>query len=356
VDSRAQFLKQITEASGVPGYEGEVRAVIRQRLADLTTIEQDKIGSIICKKAGASESPRVMLAGHIDEVGFMVRQVTKQGYVKFLPLGGWWDQVLLAQQVVIRTSQGDVWGLIGAKPPHILSDDERKKVVEKKDMYIDVGATSQEEVEALGVRPGDPIIPACDFRILGSGQAYLSKAWDNRIGCALFIEVIEELARSEHPNTVYGVGTVQEEVGLRGATTSPRVVDPDVALILEVDIASDLPGLSEDEPAIALGKGPSLLVYDASMIPNRALRDLVIETAKELDIPLQLSSMARGGTDGGRIHIHAAGVPAVVVGVPTRHIHSHAGILHRRDYDQALELVVAVVKKLDEETVRGLTM
>lgn len=355
MDSRAQFLKQITEASGVPGYEDEIRAVIRQRLADFTAIEQDKIGSIICRKVGASESPRVMLAGHMDEVGFMVRQITKQGYVKFLPLGGWWDQVMLAQQVVIKTSQGDVWGLIGAKPPHILSDDERKKIVEKKDMYIDVGATSREEAEALGVRPGDPIIPACNFRILSGGQTYLSKAWDNRVGCALFVEVIEALARSEHPNTVYGVGTVQEEVGLRGATTSVRVVDPDVAIILEVDIANDIPGANEEVPAIALGKGPSLSVYDASMIPNRALRDLVIETAEELDIPLQLSAMVRGGTDGGRIHIHAAGVPAVVMGVPTRHIHSHAGILHRQDYDQALALVVAVVKKLDAETVQGLT-
>jgi len=356
MDTREQFLKQITEASGVSGYESEVRAVIRQRLADLAAIEQDKIGSIICKKAGGSESPRVMLAGHMDEVGFMVRQVTEQGYVKFLPLGGWWDQVLLAQQVVIKTAQGDVWGLIGAKPIHIVSDEERKKIVEKKDMYIDVGATSREEAEALGIRPGDPVIPACDFRILGDGQTYLSKAWDDRIGCALFVEVIEALATSKHPNTVYGVGTVQEEVGLRGATTSARVVDPDVAIILEVDIAGDVPGIEKDQSAVALGKGPSLLVYDSSMIPNLALRDLVIEAARELDIPLQLSAMARGGTDGGRIHIHAAGVPTVVIGVPARHIHSHAGIIHRQDYDNALKLVVAVVKKLDAETVRRLTV
>ena len=355
MDLREQLFQQITEVSGVPGYEGEVRAIIRQRLAGVTTIEQDKIGSIICKKVGTSESPRVMLAGHMDEVGFMVRQVTEQGYVKFVPLGGWWDQVLLAQQVVIKTSSGDVYGLIGAKPPHILSDEERKKVIETKDMYIDVGATSREAAEALGIRPGDPIIPLCEFRVLAGGQTYLGKAWDDRIGCALFIEAIEELARLEHPNTVYGVGTVQEEVGLRGATTSVRMVDPDVAIILEVDIAGDVPGIEKDQTAVALGKGPSLLVYDSSMIPNLALRDLVIATARELDIPLQLSVLARGGTDGGRIHIHAAGVPTVVIGVPARHIHSHAGIIHRQDYDHALKLVVAVVRKLDAATVRGLT-
>ncbi len=355
MDSREQLFKQITEVSGVPGYEGEVRAIIRQRLAGLTVIEQDKIGSIICKKVGAAESPRVMLAGHMDEVGFMVRQVTEKGYVKFVPLGGWWDQVLLAQQVVIKTSGGDVYGLIGAKPPHVIPADERNKVVEKKAMYIDVGATSQAEAEALGIRPGDPIVPVCDFRILGGGQTYLGKAWDDRIGCALFIEAIEELARAGHPNTVYGVGTVQEEVGIRGATTSVRVVDPDVAIILEVDIAGDVPGIEKEQSTIALGKGPSLLVYDTRMIPNLALRDLVIATAKEVDIPLQLSAMEGGATDGGAIHIHAAGVPTVVIGVPARHIHSHAGIIHRQDYDNALQLIVAVVQKLNAETVRGLT-
>ncbi|MBU1878937.1 MAG: M42 family metallopeptidase [Chloroflexi bacterium] len=355
MDSRAQFLKQITEAGGVPGYEGDVRAIIRERLAGLTTIEQDKMGSLICRKAGTSESPRVMLAGHMDEIGFMVRQITDKGFVKFVPLGGWWDQVLLAQHVIIKTSQGDVWGLLGAKPPHILPADERNKVVEKKDMYIDVGATSKAEIEALGIRPGDPIIPVCDFRILAGGQTYLSKAWDDRLGCALFVEAIEELARSTHPNTVYGVGTVQEEVGVRGATTSVRVVDPDVAIILEVDIAGDVPGIKEEDSTIALGQGPTLLVYDARMIPNLALRDLVIETAQELGIPLQLSLMTGGATDGAAIHIHAVGVPTVVIGVPARHIHSHASIIHRQDYDQALQLLVAVVTKLDAETVRGLT-
>ena len=150
------------------------------------------------------------------------------------------------------------------------------------------------------------------------------------------------------------MGTVQEEVGLRGAKTSAHVVSPDVAIILEVDIAGDVPGIEPEESGIKLGKGPSLLVYDARMIPNLKLRDLVIETARALEIPLQFSAMEGGATDGGMIHIHAEGVPAVVIGVPTRHIHSHAGIMHRDDYDNALKLVVALIKKLDQATVRGL--
>jgi putative aminopeptidase FrvX len=229
-------------------------------------------------------------------------------------------------------------------------------MVEKKDMYIDIGASSEEEVKERGVRPGDPIIPVSDFAILANPRTYMSKAWDDRIGCALFIQAIQHLTQESHPNTVYGVGTVQEEVGLRGAKTSAHVVSPDVAIILEVDIAGDVPGIEPEELDIKLGKGPSLLVYDARMIPNLKLRDLVIETAQELEMPLQFSAMEGGATDGGMIHFHAGGVPTVVIGVPTRHIHSHVGILHRDDYDNALKLVIALIKKLDEATVRELTI
>jgi putative aminopeptidase FrvX len=356
LDQTEALLKEITEAPGVPGYEAEVRAIIRRCLEGITTIEQDRMGSIICRKTGLAESPRVMLAGHMDEVGFMVKLITREGFVKFVPLGGWWDQVMLAQRVVIKTTRGDVFGVTGAKPPHLLPFEKRKEMVEKKDMYIDIGATSEEEVKERGVRPGDPIIPVSDFAVLANPRTYMSKAWDDRIGCALFIQAIQRLADEPHPNTVYGVGTVQEEVGLRGAKTSAHVVSPDVAIILEVDIAGDVPGIEPEESAIKLGKGPTLLVYDRRMIPNLKLRDLVIETAEELEIPLQFSAIEGGSTDGGMIHIHAGGVPTVVIGVPTRHIHSHVGILHRDDYDHALRLIVALVRKLDQSTVQGLTV
>lgn len=356
MDQTEVLLKEITEAPGVPGYEGEVRAVIRRHLEEITTIEQDKMGSIICKKVGLADSPKVMLAGHMDEIGFMVKLITKEGFIKFVPLGGWWDQVVLAQRVAIKTAQGDVFGVTGAKPPHLLPPEERKKMVKKKDMYIDIGASSEKEVKERGIRPGDPVIPISDFAILANRKTYMAKAWDDRVGCALFVQAIQRLTQEPHPNTVYGVGTVQEEVGLRGAKTSAHIVSPDVAIILEVDIAGDVPGIEPEESAIKLGKGPSLLVYDARMIPNLKLRDMVIETAKELEIPLQFSAMEGGATDGGMIHIHAEGVPAVVIGVPTRHIHSHVGILHRDDYDNALKLVVALIKKLDQTTVRELTV
>ena len=355
-DETIELLKEITEAPGVSGYEGKVRKVIKKHLKDITTIEQDKLGSIICKKEGTGEGPKIMLAGHMDEIGFMVKYITEKGFIKFGPLGGWWDQVILSQRVTIRTSKGDVLGIVGSKPPHILSDEDRGKVVKRKDMFIDVGAASDKEAkEEFGIRPGDPIIPVSPFQVMQNDKMYLSKAWDDRAGCALFIDVIKKLAEDEHPNTVYGVGTVQEEVGLRGARTSAWTVQPDVGMALEVSIAGDMPGISKEDAQEELGKGPSILMYDSSMIPNLKLRDLMIETAEENKIPFQFTVMERGGTDAGAIHITMQGVPSIVIGVPCRYIHSHVGIIHRDDYDNTVKLLVAVIKKLDAETVAELT-
>jgi putative aminopeptidase FrvX len=354
MDQTEVLLKEITEASGVPGYEEAVRGVMRRFVEDIAEIEQDKMGSFIARHEGTSAGPRVMLAGHMDEIGFMVRMITKEGFIRFVPLGGWWDMVLLGHRVAVKTAKGDVIGVLGAKPPHILTDEERKKMVDKKDMYIDVGARSEEEVREMGVRPGDPIIPISTFAIMANPRVYLSKAFDNRLGCAMALQALRELAAGGHPNSVYAVGTVQEEVGLRGAKTSAFAINPDVGIVLEVDIAGDVPGIRPEESAVKLGGGPSLLVYDARMIPNLKLRDLVIATAEELEIPLQFSAMPGGATDGAMIQANNAGVPAVVISVPTRHIHSHNAIICRDDYDQALRLVVALVKKLDAATVAGL--
>lgn len=355
MDSTEKLFRELTEAAGVPGYEGEARAVIRRYLEPVAHIEHDKLGSIIGVKRGTAEAPRVVLAGHMDEVGFMVSLITDEGFVRFVPLGGWWNQVMLGQRVVIKTAAGDVPGVLGAKPPHLMDPEEAKKLVDKKDMYIDVGATSGDEVRACGVRLGDPIIPICPFTVLAPGKTYLGKAWDDRLGCALFIQALQRLQGQEHPNTLYGVGTVQEEVGLRGAKTSVHNINPDVAIILEVDIAGDVPGIKPEESSVKLGKGPSLLLYDARMIPNLRLRDLVIATAEENKIPLQFSAMRGGATDGGVIHLHNEGVPTIVLGVPARHIHSHAGIVHRSDCDHALDLLVKVIQRLDQATVSDLT-
>jgi len=355
MDQTTRFLKELTEAHGIPGYESPVRQVVRKYMEPLGEVSQDKIGSVICKKAGKAENPRVMIAGHMDEIGFMVKHITDEGFIKFLNLGGWFDQVLLGQRVIVKTQKGDVVGVIGVKPPHLLSAEERAKVIIRKEMYIDIGATSKEEVENAGVRAGDPVIPRADFVELANGKSLLSKAWDDRVGVALVINVLENFQQVEHPNTIYGVSTVMEEVGLRGAATSVNAIDPDVAIVLEADIAGDVPGVKPEESSVKLGKGPSVILHDARMIPNIKLRNLVVDTARELDIPLQFSSLEAGATDGGNIHLHKTGVPTVVISVPARHIHSHSSIIHRDDYDNTLKLLNAVIKKLDSETVKLLT-
>jgi endoglucanase len=169
------------------------------------------------------------------------------------------------------------------------------------------------------------------------------------------ISVLQEFKQKESPNTIFGVATVMEEVGIRGATTSVRAVDPDVAIVLESDIAGDVPGIKPDESSVKLGKGPSVLIYDARMIPNLKLRDLVMETAAQIEVPFQVSYVEGGATDGAVIHLHSTGVPAVVISVPARHIHSHSSIIHRDDYDNAVKLIVALVNRLDQSTVAGLT-
>ncbi|MEN1968267.1 M42 family metallopeptidase, partial [Lentibacillus sp. N15] len=277
--------------------------------------------------------------------------IDDQGYLYFQTTGGWWSQVMLAQRVTIMTAKGDVTGIIGSKPPHILSAEARKKPIEIKDMFIDIGASSKEEASDFGVRPGDSIVPYFEFTQLKNEKMLLAKAWDNRIGCAIAIEVLKQLKDVNHPNIVYGVGNVQEEVGLRGAKTATHTIMPDIGFAVDVGIAGDTPGVSDKDADSELGKGPQLVLYDASMVSHKGVRDLVVDTADEQHIPYQYTSIAGGGTDSGSIHLTANGVPALSITIATRYIHSHAAILHRDDFENAVKLIVEVIKKLDRDKV-----
>ncbi len=346
------LLRELTEVNGVPGFESRVAAIVRERLEGFAPCCTDNLGSIIARLDGTSERPRVMLAGHMDEIGFMVKLVTDDGFIKFAGLGGWWDQVLLAQRVVIETSKGPVVGLIGSKPPHLLSDEDRGKVVKRKDMFIDVGAQDRAEAtEVFGIRPGDSIVPVSPFEVMANEDRLLAKAWDDRVGVALAIETLQALRDEDHPNTLFAVGTVQEEVGLRGAETAADVVQPDVALVLETGIAGDVPGISDDESSVKMGGGVTIYVLEGSAIPNLRLRDLAIDLCEQEGLDYQLTILERGGTDAGKIHLHDTGVPSLAIGIPTRHIHTHAGIISAADYDTTLKLVLAMCRALDESVV-----
>jgi len=369
------FFKRLCESFGPSGFERDAVRIVKEYVAPFADeIASDKLGSLHFSAKGAAGGPVVLLPGHVDEVGFVISGVNAQGFLSFNPLGGWFDQVLLGQRVKVRTTRGLVSGIIASKPPHLMSVEERTKVVTKDKMFIDIGCSNEKEAREMGVRVGDPAVPDSLFstfeksvyrkpegggeeKKVGTTVLACGKGFDDRVGAYIAAEVVRRLKekRLSHPNTVIGAATVQEEVGLRGAKTSAHVVRPDVCITLEVDIAGDVPGIEAHEAPAKMGLGPSLITYDASMIPNQGLKELVIRTAEECKIPLQLSQMRGGGTDGGAVHIANAGCPCVVVAVPTRHIHSHAGLLSLEDVDNAVSLITEVVKRLDAKTVESFT-
>ena len=348
-----ELLRELTQADAIPGHEAEVRQIFQSRLEGVGEIQKDRLGSIFCTKQGRADKPRILLDSHTDEVGFIVQRVTRAGYVKFLTVGGWWAHTLLAQRVNILTKQGKVPGVIGSTPPHLLSGGSREKVMDIKDLYIDIGAESGEQAaEEYGVQPGCPIAPYGPFMPMKNPKLFSAKAFDNRVGVGLVIETLQQLG--EHPNTVIGTGSVQEEVGLRGARTAALAIEPDMAIVLEGPPADDLPGSDSDAMQGKLGGGVQIRLYDPSMIANPRLCELVIETAKAHEIPHQIAVRTSGGTDAGAIHQVGRGVPSIVLGVPTRYIHSHVSIINIDDYQAALELMLHLIPRLDDSTVNAL--
>jgi len=354
-DVREELLIELTSAFGPSGFEEDVSKIVAKHLGGYCEMVYDGIGSTLGKKVGSSKSPTIMIAGHMDEVGFMVSGITKNGYIKINPLGGWWPHVLLSQRVIIRTRQGKlVHGVIGSKPPHSLKQDELKKVAEIDDIYVDIGASEENEAaKKFGIRIGDPVVPYAQFEKLGpKGKFLMAKAWDNRIGVAAAMEVARALKNKKHPNTLYAGGTVQEEVGLRGAGTAAHSINPDIAIALDVTLAADVPGSFNAEWGEKLGKGPSISVMDASLLPNPKLLDFVINIADKNKIPYQLGSLRRGGTDGGMFAKTRGGIPSVTLSISTRYIHSHYGILHRDDVDNLIKLLTAVVIAFDDKALK----
>ncbi|GKV68939.1 peptidase M28 [Sporosarcina sp. NCCP-2716] len=353
LDETLTMLKELTDAKGIGGNEREPRDVMKRYIEPhADELDQDGLGSLIAKHTGDADGPKIMVAGHLDEVGFMITRIDDKGFLSFQTIGGWWSQVMLAQRVTIVTRKGDsITGVIGSKPPHILTADARKKPVDIKDMFIDIGASSREEAAEWGVSPGDMVVPYFEFTVMNNEKFLLAKAWDNRIGCAIAIDVMKALKEEGHPNTLFSVGAVQEEVGLRGAGTAATKIKPDIGFAVDVGVAGDTPGVTAKESASKMGDGPQIILYDASMIAHKGLRDFVVDIAEENGIPYQFDAIAGGGTDAGSIHLSNNGVPSIAITVATRYIHSHAAMLHRDDYENAVKLLTAVIKKLDRETV-----
>lgn len=347
------MLRDLVMLNGIPGNERQVREYMTNNMMELADVSYDNLGSVIGRKVGNPEGPRIMVAGHMDEVGFMVTTITEEGYVKFTPAGGWWSQVMLAQQMVITNGKGDeIRAVIGAKAPHILTVEERAKPVDMKTMYLDLGVDTKDEAVALGIKPGDMITPFIEYKELNNKKYLLGKAWDNRVGCAAAMQVLKNIEGIDHPNVYYGVGTVMEEVGLRGAKTSANYIQPDIGIALDTTIAFDFPGGDKNTQ---LGKGVGIMFKDGSMIGHKGLRDFVISVCESEEIPYQLTFLERGGTDGGAIHMTGNGAPSIALCLPVRYLHSHTSIVHKDDYDAMVKLVTKLVEKLDRDTVNKIT-
>jgi putative aminopeptidase FrvX len=351
-----ELFKTLTELPGTSGFESEVRFFMKEQLSQYSDeLIQDNLGSIFGVKRGNEDGPRVMVAGHMDEVGFMVTSITENGMIRFQTLGGWWSQVLLAQRVQIMTPNGPVVGVIGSIPPHLLNEALRKKPMEIKNMLIDIGADDREDAIKIGIKPGQQIIPICPFTPMANEKKILAKAWDNRYGCGLAIELLKEVQNESLPNTLFSGANVQEEVGLRGAQTASHMIKPDIFYALDASPANDMSG-NKDEFG-QLGKGALLRIMDSSYVTNKGMREFVLDTAETHKIPYQYY-VGMGGTDAGRVHLSNNGVPSAVIGICSRYIHTSSSIIHVDDYAAAKALIVELVKKTDNtmlETIKSNT-
>lgn len=356
-DGVVRLLAELTNAHGAPGFEGPVRNILRREWQGLVTdLKTDGLGNLLGTLAGRTPGPRVLVMAHMDEVGFLVRHVDDDGFVYFHGVGGYFDQSVLTQRMAILTPKGVVVGYTGMKSGHILRPNERTQMVPIEDMFIDIGVRSRDEAMAMGVRPGLPIVYHTEFEVLNGTSRYLAKAWDDRVGLAVITEALKQWKQTgSHPNTVLVAGTVQEEIGLRGASVVHASTNPDIVINLEIGIAGDFPLLTSPRLSQeALGKGPSLFVFDTSMIPNNNFVDWIVKVAKERSIPLQFESVSGYGEDAAALQKAAAGIPAINIGVPTRYGHSQSGVIDRADFDNTVRLVVEMVNRLSTAEVTAI--
>lgn len=338
-----ELLRKLSNAHGVSGSEGSVYSVIRKELKGyVDEIHDDPMGNLIAVKKG--NRFKVMLAAHMDEIGLMVKYIDDKGFLRFAALGGWFGPTLYNQRVILHAADGPVYGVIGGKPPHMMDEEERKKGVKIEDMFIDVGATNREEIEHLGIDVGTPITIDREFRELANSRV-TGKAFDNRAGVAMLIKTLQTM---KSPLTVYGVFTVQEEVGLKGARTSAYTIEPDVAIATDVTIPGDHPGIEMKDAAVEMGKGPVITIVDASgrgLIADRRVVKWLKDAADAHGITVQTEVGTGGTTDASAIHLTKGGIPSTTISPPTRYIHSPVEVLDLQDLEGGVKLLVAALKK-----------
>jgi len=336
------LIKKLSRAHGVSGFEQEIREIVKSELEELVDeIKIDAMGNLFAIRNG--NDLKLMVAAHIDEIGFVVKSIDEKGFIRLTPIGGWFSQIALAQRVILYGNKGKIFGVIGSKPPHLMRDEERKKAVEIKDMFIDVGAENREEVLDLGIEVGTPV--AIDREVVElTNNRITGKAFDNRVGVAVMIEAIK---RTKSEATIHAVATVQEEVGLKGARTSAFAIEPNAAIAIDTCVAADFPGSESAHMDIMLGKGAVITVVDASgrgLITSPLVLRWLRETADKHGIKYQLEVADGGTTDATAISLTRSGIPAGVVSVPARYIHSPVEVVDLRDVENATDLIARALE------------
>lgn len=346
------LLKRLSEAVSPSGFEDDVREFVKDyfsRSADRVYI--DSLGNVVAVKKGSRGSGKIMLAGHMDEIGLFISHIDERGFLRAVPIGGVFERAVIFQRVLIRTRDKKILrGVIGLKPPHIAKPEEAKQVPDLRELFIDIGASSKTEVEKLGVRVGDVAVYDRDLVMLSQDRV-TGKAIDDRVGLLVVLKSFELLENNQAD--VYAVATVQEEVGLKGARTAAFSISPDAALALDVTIASDVPGVSEHEWFTQLGKGPAIKIADgrsaSGLIANMSIVDKLVSIAQELGIPYQMEVAAGGTTDASAIQLNKEGVPAGVISIPARYIHSPVEVIDLNDVANAIRLAKGFCEKAEPE-------
>lgn len=333
-----ELLRKLSEAAGIPGHEEDVRTIARTALKGrVDTMNVDRLGNLIAHKKG--KGPKVVVAGHMDEIGFLVSHVDEEtGFLRIEPVGGFDPRTLIASRVTVHAQGGALVGLIGTKPIHILTDEERKKEVRVQDLFVDLGLPGK--VVAKKVRMGDPVTLVQSFTPVG--KLVSGKALDDRLGVYVGIEAVRRL--KTHQADVYFVGTVQEEVGLRGARASAFAINPDIGVALDVTLACDMPGVSAHEQVTKLGKGVAIKLKDSASISHPGLVRFLVDLAQKKKIPYQMEILPRGGTDAGAIQLAREGAAVVTLSVPTRYVHSIVEAAHVDDIEAAIKLLTAFLE------------
>ncbi|MDR3274487.1 MAG: M42 family metallopeptidase [Endomicrobium sp.] len=352
-----KLLKDLLISAGISGYEENTAKIMIEALSKICdSVKTDKLGNVIGKtnKTGNSEknSKKIMIAAHMDEVGMLVKYVSEKGFIYFIKVGGLNDSILPGKTVEIINKKGEhITGIIGTKPPHLMTAEEAKIPIKYDNMFIDIGLSSREEVLKV-IDIGDQIIFEPDAGILNS-NFYYGKAADNRISCYAMIKIMETLAKSENLDAeIYACATVQEEVGLKGGKTSSFKINPDFALIIDTTAAGDMPGIEEKVSALKLGKGVAITMIEASgrgtIVPQK-VHKIIIETARENNISHQIDIIDGGMTDGAVIYTNREGILCGILSIPTRYIHAPTSVFNIKDINSAVELAVKTIERVAKE-------